>query len=1024
MSYQQPLLISCRMARLTHTALLLFTASCVVIAATANASDPLKLGRCRTEECKTAEALFERCQVAPAPTRSRGYQGRSWYDCGECNAECGFYPTHPVQEVRWDISEKGQGYDCDFGDDAHVVRATDVDTPCAGHITCGQLCAAYVLGDLGVRQFPMWAVASADGTCKCARPATNSTGRSCAHGSPLLKKDARMTVWRGSSVADGAGLAEDTLRTRVRFSTWTYLLIRDESTLLNSLSGMRCTGYFSSKAEETYTRAVAEECVQDWRGQNSSVMFFPWKGRCAMMHGHIKMIEDHIAGGIPSYFHARDEFRSIKSVQELYVQVPQFDNARRVPSAGKLQTDAMRALGSSQCGVLPQFEGIFPRLEHVVARLHITAVGLTSLRGFERLQSVGGDVKFDLAGKEGSLKSFEGFNNLQTVGGNFDIVDTAVDSFDGFDSLRDIGGSLRIIQSALGASGQAKAPFASWSNLARVGGDVYFLQIVNLNTFAGLRLKKIGGCLVIESVDVPAGDVAAFDTFRSLESVGTALTPAPVSYIPRDRVSVALLDQCRSDNTPIILAWAVDALSPFSFTFPATVRMSTRDLGIGVHHRVSSVRAQCGAGERVHLPARTMLLKNCIQTKYTGREQVAGTAAGVDAHVYAIGLNTTCEACADGQHQPNAAHIEGSCHGNTECAAEEDTAPTLASDRTCRAVPKETCATRPWLMSTTQDLEQVCAPSLVMCYAASCYRYQDQGGPAETTSEQIQTLTSLPCQRVSIKHGTCTEVPGFHTFLKSVMLGANEMLHVGTSAFSIVTGGFIEIVQPGSSTILGDRTKLRWEEGMPVIDPNISFFLKTVVHTDMHGEFEFELVYYTNPGCTGDGGFDVQLGTSGNSNTFTRHAVHIKSQMLSLSKMNQGLREGRPQCYDSTFNSPTFNILTVAMGTLGVQSNSPRFSLSWVDPRDTSASKSQMIMLLPLQNGAKNHDLRCVLHPSTLRCWVQNTCQPHGRKRALTPILFCEWDFRPLTSSHRKSSAQPQLNYQRGRGARGSMRSS
>ena len=63
--------------------------------------------------------------------------------------------------------------------------------------------------------------------------------------------------------------------------------VQPEHTLRHGLTGMYCAGYFSSKAEKTYMRAVAAECVQDWPGYNvpspphgTSSMFFSTNGEC------------------------------------------------------------------------------------------------------------------------------------------------------------------------------------------------------------------------------------------------------------------------------------------------------------------------------------------------------------------------------------------------------------------------------------------------------------------------------------------------------------------------------------------------------------------------------------------------------------------------------------------------------------------------------------------------------------------------------------------------------------------------
>ena len=61
------------------------------------------------------------------------------------------------------------------------------------------------------------------------------------------------------------------------------------------------------------------------------------------------------------------------------------------------------------------------------------------------------------------------------------------------------------------------------------------------------------------------------------------------------------------------------------------------------------------------------------------------------------------------------------------------------------------------------------------------------------------------------------------------------------------------------------------------------------------------------------------------------------------------------------------------------------------DSREDSISllvnRKLLILASLFKNGAKNRDLRCVLHPSILRCrcWVQTTFQVLVAKHALKP---------------------------------------
>ena len=233
-----------------------------------------------------------------------------------------------------------------------------------------------------------------------------------------------------------------------------------------------------------------------------------------------------------------------------------------------------------------------------------------------------------------------------------------------------------------------------------------------------------------------------------------------------------------------------------------------------------------------------------------------------------------------------------------------------------------------------------------MCYKP-CYQDED-----EEPGEIMKALVRLPCVRVPIEDGACTAFPAFSRVMEQMMLDANEQLHRGTSDFVGVTGGFLELVRPGSGTILGDRSKGIWSPYMPVIDRNITSFVKTVEkNSGGNGEFEFFFEFHSDAECSHQGFIDLQLGTaateaernrSGSSSPFTRHRLFLKSETMALSDINRRMREssgsGNTPCFTSSITTPTFSLLAVAVAVIKVRPTDPMFSLSWVHNESSAAA--------------------------------------------------------------------------------------
>ena len=569
-------------------------------------------------------------------------QGRAWYNCGDCDPACGFRGALPHEAVRWNIHVDHST--CDLGADADDMAHFDYYGFARTTTGCLRACATHVLKIAGANAtnvsaaatrdvFPFWAVTSqaasqqryttdpataVQTSCRCARPSDKNT-RSCEPGGRWVAPLNTSAVWKGTAVAGAAGLGRGVLRNEIRMEVWQKCpgpssdRANTPEKRRTQLHELWLGGMYASKAELQYYHAVLAEYV-------TSPVFRVREQDVAIFQGHLKMWEPHVVrtirmaerSGTTSQVHphALDDLRPIKVVENVYIKshipVPQSNDHLAGPADAQSGGQPFIYPDSNGYYVFPlqSFEGVFTSLEEITSVMYVKVAGSggLSLRGFKSLKR----IRQHFILKSTKLSSLEGLDGLEIVGGNFELSSLTVASFNGLGSLREIHGSLRILWSTLaapkpttctaGVVQSRPAPFAHWGNLTRVRGHVHFHTIVLLNTFAGLGLKEIGGCLVIQEVDVPPDDVSAYAAFKSLASVGMELTPTHtppssdplvmaqwsnlVTYKEAFRewtasesytmYQQALVRQCRDNSTPIILA---QQNQQQQFAFPGTLEV-------------------------------------------------------------------------------------------------------------------------------------------------------------------------------------------------------------------------------------------------------------------------------------------------------------------------------------------------------------------------------------------------------------------------------------------------------------------
>ena len=230
-------------------------------------------------------------------------------------------------------------------------------------------------------------------------------------------------------------------------------------------------------------------------------------------------------------------------------------------------------------------------------------------------------------------------------------------------------------------------------------------------------------------------------------------------------------------------------------------RMAPEAVGLVNLGRVGGRRRQdCSSGQQA--------VYTITKMAYAGLETEGMAKGHVDE--YSVENHRSCQNCPNGRFQPLSGHYQAACvphHecqegfvaiikgsstrdnqcGDSKCAGGGERAANESSGKTCQPC-------RPWEIAST-TIVGFCEPALHLD-AATCFRKDPPGriilnfGNKVAARESFRPLQNATVDKVSIRHGACSRVPGLGRALKRII---NENIGAYASSNKNLMGFILDI---------------------------------------------------------------------------------------------------------------------------------------------------------------------------------------------------------------------------------------